>query len=106
MSCVSLLEGALTNEKNKPGNTSCSAPELSPVLVSLSLLPPDSIARACYLPFCFPSQILGSVPKGFESLYGMGLSPLPLSREAVQGGAGGTAAVLHLGARCLSGRRR
>ena len=86
MSCVSLLKGALTNAKNKPRNTSCSAPELSPVLVSLSLQPPDSVARVGYLPFCFPSQILCFAREGFESLYRTGPSPLPLSREALVGG--------------------
>ena len=85
VSCVSMLEGALTNEKNKPRNTSCSAPKLSPVLVSLSLPPPDRVALADYLPFCFPSQILGSAPKGFESLHGMGPSPLPPVQRSCAG---------------------
>lgn len=105
MACVSLLKGDLTNEKNKTRNTFCSAPRLPPVLVSLTLSLPNSIAQADYLPFCFPSQILGSAPKGFESLYGMGPSPLPPSREAVQAGTGGAAPVLHLGACWLSRRR-
>lgn len=85
MACVSLLKGDLTNEKNKTRNTFCSAPRLPPVLVSLTLSLPNSIAQAGYLPFCFPSQILGSAPKGFESLYGMGPSPLPPVQKSCAG---------------------
>lgn len=89
-----IQEGALTNEKNNLETT--PAPELSLALVSLSIPLPRSIAHARYLHFCFPNETLGSAPKGCESLYGMGPSPLPPSREAAYGGAGGTSPVLHL----------
>lgn len=82
-----LLKGAHTNV-NKSRNIPWSVPKLSLALRRLSIPLSDSVAQVGYLPLCFSQENLVSATFwNFESLLGVGLSPLPcpekLCRQAL-----------------------